>query len=246
MFEQQLENLLATLPTPRGAAPAPPSHCPLPPVESCGGCYVRTRGDILLAVVKKDELLQCEDEIGLRALKAAALPARITVNARGFSISCHVARRGLTTSYVFVWYGVNNATAERRDDTASLRVSELITDVECTRQKLLRAESLNAQSKFALKSRHIPRQLILGIKSCGLAGPFVLMQVPMHHRVPAQDFQDGASIVTHFSRSCAFYQVPCSCALPFNTEYRQEQPWRKEHASLWAAEYCLVTGREKV
>lgn len=52
----------------------------LPPMDlSPETCYVRTRGDIILAVVRKKDLLECDDEADLRTLKAAARSVRIEV-----------------------------------------------------------------------------------------------------------------------------------------------------------------------
>lgn len=52
----------------------------LPPIaRSPETCYVRTRGDIILAVVMKKDLLECDDDADLRTLKTAARPVRIKV-----------------------------------------------------------------------------------------------------------------------------------------------------------------------
>ncbi|CAM9091414.1 unnamed protein product [Ectocarpus sp. 4 AP-2014] len=40
-------------------------------------CFVRTKSDVILAVVRKMELLECDDDAGLRSLKTAACPVRI-------------------------------------------------------------------------------------------------------------------------------------------------------------------------
>lgn len=42
-------------------------------------CYVRTKSDVILAVVRKKDLLRCDDDAGLRNLKTAACPVRIQV-----------------------------------------------------------------------------------------------------------------------------------------------------------------------
>lgn len=56
----------------------------LPPMDrSPETCYVRTRGDIILAVVRKKELLECDDDADLRTLKTAARPVRIKVKRWG-------------------------------------------------------------------------------------------------------------------------------------------------------------------
>lgn len=51
----------------------------LPAVERAGRCYVRTRRDILLAVLRKEDLLACKDDTDLRNLKASARPVGIKV-----------------------------------------------------------------------------------------------------------------------------------------------------------------------
>ncbi|CAM9390608.1 unnamed protein product [Ectocarpus fasciculatus] len=43
-------------------------------------CYVRTKSDVILAVVRKKDLLECDDDAGLRNLKTAACPVRIQAN----------------------------------------------------------------------------------------------------------------------------------------------------------------------
>ncbi|CAN0073464.1 unnamed protein product [Ectocarpus sp. 12 AP-2014] len=40
-------------------------------------CFVRTKSDVILAVVRKKELLECDDDAGLLNLKTAARPVRI-------------------------------------------------------------------------------------------------------------------------------------------------------------------------
>ena len=53
-------------------------------------CYVRTRGDIVLAVVRKKELLECNGDAGLRTLKTTAYPVRIKVklHSSGTVVAC--------------------------------------------------------------------------------------------------------------------------------------------------------------
>lgn len=54
----------------------------LQPVARPKGCYVRTRGDVVLAVVRKKRLLDCKHDKGLRAVKAAARPVCIKASDR--------------------------------------------------------------------------------------------------------------------------------------------------------------------
>lgn len=72
--KQLQDNLLAN----RGPEHSPTFH--LPPMERPPEtCYVRTRGDLVLAVVRKKELLKCVDDVSFRRLKTAAHPVRIKV-----------------------------------------------------------------------------------------------------------------------------------------------------------------------
>lgn len=60
----------------------------LPPVDrSPETCYVRTRDGIILAVVRKKELLECDDDAEFRTLKAAARLVRIKVTPGGGSFA---------------------------------------------------------------------------------------------------------------------------------------------------------------
>ncbi|CAM9229280.1 unnamed protein product [Hapterophycus canaliculatus] len=69
---QLLDNLFAA----REPEHPPPFHLP-PMNRSPETCYVRTRGDLILAVVRKRELLKCADDVSFRSLKTAAYPVRI-------------------------------------------------------------------------------------------------------------------------------------------------------------------------
>lgn len=53
----------------------------MPPLEQPpSGCYLRTCQDVILAVIRKGDLLECDDDVGLQRLKAAAVPVRVTVS----------------------------------------------------------------------------------------------------------------------------------------------------------------------
>lgn len=74
------QQLLGDLPAADGD-PAQPEPFSLPPMGRFPEtCYVRTRGDIILAVVRKKDLLKCDQVAGLRSLKTTACPARIKVS----------------------------------------------------------------------------------------------------------------------------------------------------------------------
>lgn len=71
--KQYLDNFFAE-------GPQTPRPCFLPPLgRGPETCYVRTRRDIVLAVVRKKELLDCDDDAGLRTLKTTARPVRVEV-----------------------------------------------------------------------------------------------------------------------------------------------------------------------
>lgn len=52
----------------------------LPTIERPEGCYVRTRGDIMLAVIRKQDMLACDDDRGIQRVKQTARPVCVKVN----------------------------------------------------------------------------------------------------------------------------------------------------------------------
>lgn len=66
------------------ASRGPDVSCPktfrLPPIERPEGCYVRTRGDLMMAVIRKQDLLACDTDRELQIVKKNARPVCVKVS----------------------------------------------------------------------------------------------------------------------------------------------------------------------
>lgn len=85
----------------------------MPPLEQPhNGCYLRTCQDIILAVIRKGDLLECDDDVGLQRLKTAVVPVRVKVSGTSyieilgtmFNIRCVlVSGIGISLSQISAW-----------------------------------------------------------------------------------------------------------------------------------------------